>query len=194
MMLRRITCPVHNAAQVGTHSTARTSLNSCRPDNWVRTDKTKAISDAFAWELSLLVTQKLSFKQHVGYRQLHLDARPGKHLCFLILASSASGVLKRQTLRKRTKVPKVGYATLRLRHGAPVDTDDIVDNFLSDPEFAQGPQELQNDDIRGLATTLANKRSIRYNPTCICLGTIREGTRFLILLWKSSQSHMAPFF
>ena len=70
--------------------------------------------------------------------------------------------MKRQTLRKKSKSQKVGYATLRLRHGVPVDTDDIVDNLLSDPEFAQGPSELQNDDIRELATTLANKRSIRY--------------------------------
>ena len=83
------------------------------------------------------------------------------YLC-LNLASSAAGVMKRQTLRKKSKSQKAGYATLRLRHGVPVDTDDIVDNLLSDPEFAQGPSELQNDDIRELATTLANKRSIRY--------------------------------
>ena len=77
---------------------------------------------------------------------------------FVCLANSATGVVKRQTLRKKSKGQKVGYATLRLRHGVPVDTDEIVDNLLSD----EGPTELQNDDIRGLATTLAIKRSIRY--------------------------------
>ncbi len=72
--------------------------------------------------------------------------------------------MKQQTERRRSKKQKQkpSYATLRLRHGIPVNTDEIAENLLNDPDFAQGPVELQNEDIRELATTLANKRSIRY--------------------------------
>ncbi len=56
---------------------------------------------------------------------------------------------------------KTTYATMRLRHGQQVNTEEVAEQLLTDPSFAEKQAELQTDDIKELATNISNKREIR---------------------------------
>ena len=66
-----------------------------------------------------------------------------------------------RTLLRKAKKQRPGFQTLRIKYGLELDTEEIVDNLRSNPEFS-GPSELQNEDIKELHTNLATKRSIKY--------------------------------
>ena len=77
-----------------------------------------------------------------------------------LLGSALLGSSNNQ--RKKSSKKRSGHHTLRLRHGIPVDPDEVVENLLNDPDQVDGGPTTQVDNIRDLTTTITNKKLIRY--------------------------------
>ena len=65
-------------------------------------------------------------------------------------------------VRRRTRQKRPGHGTMRLRHSEYVNPEEIAAHMMSDPDFAEIPEELQNEEIKDLPTNLSKKLSIKW--------------------------------
>lgn len=77
-------------------------------------------------------------------------------------AHRVSQVAKSETWRRKSRKRRPGFATVRHKQGVLLDTDQVVDDLLQDPDFVDQGRVEQAEEIRVLPTTLSNKMLIRY--------------------------------
>lgn len=63
---------------------------------------------------------------------------------------------------KRKRTNSGGYATVRLKHGQAVNLQELADQLADQEEDTVDGEERLNENIRDMATTLSNKKAIRW--------------------------------